>query len=325
MRGELERIARAGGADTAAVLAELAERDVIAFGQAGEIRAAYPFSPTPTPIEVSWKGGPVTYAMCAIDALGMSAMLGRPVTITAAEPGTGRVVTVHADRDRARWDPRRAAVFAGATGGDCCHAADRTCGYINFFTSAPAARTWAHAKPCRHRDGPETSAGAAQRRRGVRGLHADRRRHHPALTSPDHGTRRPGHGRADMPSRSAEAQARRVQSRGSLCGGIRNLGPGDAAVVPELEGCRWQGVSADQLPRRGGGPRLGIIMPAHIGRDELAALTGQGAQLVEVLPAGDYGWAHLPGSVNLPLKELDARAGELDRSRPVIVYCHDWY
>ena len=66
-------------------------------------------------------------------------------------------------------------------------------------------------------------------------------------------------------------------------------------------------------------------MPAHIGRDELRALTGHGAQLVEVLPAGDYGWAHLPGAVNVPLKALDARAGKLDRSRPVIVYCHDWY
>jgi hypothetical protein len=85
--------------------------------------------------------------MCAIDALGVSAMLGRPVTITAAEPGTGRVITVHADRDQARWDPRRAVVFAGATSGDCCHAADRSCGYINFFTSARAARTWAKANP----------------------------------------------------------------------------------------------------------------------------------------------------------------------------------
>jgi len=146
-RVELERIARAGGADPAAVLAELAERDVLAFGQAGEIRAAYPFSPSPTPIRVSWQGGPVTYAMCAIDALGMSAMLGRPVTITATEPGTGRVITVHADRGQARWDPRGAVVFAGATSGDCGHAADRTCSYINFFTSARAARTWARANP----------------------------------------------------------------------------------------------------------------------------------------------------------------------------------
>jgi len=62
---------------------------------------------------------------------------------------------------------------------------------------------------------------------------------------------------------------------------------------------------------------------AVIGRDELRKLTGDGAQLVEVLPAEDYEWAHLPGAVSLPLKELDARAGQLDRSRPVIVYCHD--
>jgi hypothetical protein len=146
-RGELERIARAEGADPGAVLAELAERDVIAFGQAGQIRAAYPFSPSPTPIRVSWEGGPVGYAMCAIDALGVSAMLGRPVTITAAEPGTGRVITVDADRDQARWDPPGAVVFAGATGGDCGHAADRSCGHINFFTTARAARTWAKANP----------------------------------------------------------------------------------------------------------------------------------------------------------------------------------
>jgi len=66
-------------------------------------------------------------------------------------------------------------------------------------------------------------------------------------------------------------------------------------------------------------------MPTEIGRNELAVLTGQGAQLVEVLPADDFGWAHLRGAVNLPLKELDARSGELDRSRSVIVYCHDWY
>jgi rhodanese-related sulfurtransferase len=66
-------------------------------------------------------------------------------------------------------------------------------------------------------------------------------------------------------------------------------------------------------------------MPTGIGRDELQALTTQAAQLVEVLPADEYGWAHLPGAVNHPLKELDARTRQLDRSRPVIVYCHDWY
>ena len=66
-------------------------------------------------------------------------------------------------------------------------------------------------------------------------------------------------------------------------------------------------------------------MPTGIGRDELRKLTDQQAQLVEVLPADEYDWAHLPGAVSLPLKELDARASQLDWSRPVIVYCHDWY
>ncbi|SEK60976.1 rhodanese-like domain-containing protein [Nonomuraea pusilla] len=54
-------------------------------------------------------------------------------------------------------------------------------------------------------------------------------------------------------------------------------------------------------------------------------LEGGRAQLVEVLPRAEYDWAHLPGAVNLPLKELDgSAAGGLDRDRPVVVYCHDW-
>ena len=52
-------------------------------------------------------------------------------------------------------------------------------------------------------------------------------------------------------------------------------------------------------------------MPDEIGRDQLRTLTGQGAPLVEVLPAAEYDWAHLPGAVSMPLKELDARAGQM--------------
>ena len=152
---------------------------MIAFGADGEIRAAYPFSPVPTPIQVRWAGGPLTYAMCAIDALGISAMLGRPVTIIAAEPGTGRIITVHANRDQARWDPRRAVVFAGETGDQGCLSVDRTCGYINFFTSARAARAWAGHRPGHHRNGPEPSPGAARGRGRVRGLPAHQGRGHP--------------------------------------------------------------------------------------------------------------------------------------------------
>ncbi|MGN6689104.1 MAG: rhodanese-like domain-containing protein [Actinomycetales bacterium] len=64
-------------------------------------------------------------------------------------------------------------------------------------------------------------------------------------------------------------------------------------------------------------------MPHTVTRNEVRELVAAGAQLVEVLPADEYRWAHLPGAVNLPLKELDAGTEQLDRSRPVIVYCHD--
>jgi rhodanese-related sulfurtransferase len=41
------------------------------------------------------------------------------------------------------------------------------------------------------------------------------------------------------------------------------------------------------------------------------------AQLLEVLPATEYTDEHLPGAVNIPLKQLNASsAAQLDRTRP---------
>lgn len=146
-RASLIRLARDHAADPEQTLAELAERDLLAVDNAGELRAAYPFSPTPTAIRVSWDGGPAVHAMCAVDALGISAMLDHPVTIVAAEPGTGATVAVEVDRDSARWTPATAVVFAGAIDDPCCPSVDRSCGHINFFTSAEAARAWAAGRP----------------------------------------------------------------------------------------------------------------------------------------------------------------------------------
>lgn len=66
-------------------------------------------------------------------------------------------------------------------------------------------------------------------------------------------------------------------------------------------------------------------MPTAIDRDQVLQLTREGAQLVEVLPPAEYEDEHLPGAINVPLKELDReRVRELQRERPVIVYCHDY-
>jgi rhodanese-related sulfurtransferase len=66
-------------------------------------------------------------------------------------------------------------------------------------------------------------------------------------------------------------------------------------------------------------------MTARIELAELRRLIGEQAQLVEVMPPAEYAEAHLPGAINLPLKQLDrASAAALDRNRPVIVYCYDY-
>jgi rhodanese-related sulfurtransferase len=64
-------------------------------------------------------------------------------------------------------------------------------------------------------------------------------------------------------------------------------------------------------------------MPAIVDRETVQEMARHGAQLVEVLPKEEYAEDHLPGAVSHPLRELDREAGQIDRARPVIVYCWD--
>jgi rhodanese-related sulfurtransferase len=68
------------------------------------------------------------------------------------------------------------------------------------------------------------------------------------------------------------------------------------------------------------------LMPTSIDRDELQRLlSDERAQLVDVLPHAEFQEEHLPGAINIPLKRLDRETTkQLDRMRPVIVYCHDY-
>lgn len=64
-------------------------------------------------------------------------------------------------------------------------------------------------------------------------------------------------------------------------------------------------------------------MARLVERDAIEEMVNQGAQLIEVLPPEEYAEDHLPGAVSHPLRQLDDEAGDIDRSRPVIVYCWD--
>ena len=60
-------------------------------------------------------------------------------------------------------------------------------------------------------------------------------------------------------------------------------------------------------------------------RERVRQLLDEGAQVVEVLERRQYLAAHLPGAVHIPAWELSRERAEkeLDRTRPVVVYCFD--
>jgi rhodanese-related sulfurtransferase/CBS domain-containing protein len=65
-------------------------------------------------------------------------------------------------------------------------------------------------------------------------------------------------------------------------------------------------------------------MPESIGLAQLKGLLADGVQLVDVLPPEEYAAEHLPGALNVPLKQLDAETtAQLDERKPVAVYCYD--
>jgi len=67
-------------------------------------------------------------------------------------------------------------------------------------------------------------------------------------------------------------------------------------------------------------------MPSQVfSAAEVKRLLKDGAQLVDVLGQDEFGHDHVPGAINIPLKQLDAKtAGQLDQTRPVLVYCNDF-
>ncbi len=65
-------------------------------------------------------------------------------------------------------------------------------------------------------------------------------------------------------------------------------------------------------------------MTQEIDRERVRRLMEQGAQIVDVLPAQEYGENHLPGAINLPLRRIEAEAASvLDPTRAIVVYCWD--
>ena len=61
--------------------------------------------------------------------------------------------------------------------------------------------------------------------------------------------------------------------------------------------------------------------PREVGREEARKLIDEGAQLLDVRADHEWQAGHIAGATHLPLPQLPQRLDEVDKDRPVVVYC----
>lgn len=132
------------------VKADLVEADPVTVRVVG----AYPFVGESRGHEVHIADGPRVHTYCAVDALGVPAMLGRPVTISSRDPHTGDEVSITIDDGDASWAPQGAVASVPADAVDrtvapaeeietSASAGDTVCPTVNFYRDADTAAAYA--------------------------------------------------------------------------------------------------------------------------------------------------------------------------------------
>jgi len=61
--------------------------------------------------------------------------------------------------------------------------------------------------------------------------------------------------------------------------------------------------------------------PREVSREEARKLLDEGAQLVDVRADHEWEAGRIAGATHMPLPELPQRIDDLDKDRPVVVYC----
>ena len=97
-----------------AALAQLDDADFLLVSE-GRVRLAYPLSAMPTAFAVAFAGGRLCHACCAVDALGLPAMIGEAATIRAACHHCGEALSLRVGPDGPA-DSHDAMVWVGERG-----------------------------------------------------------------------------------------------------------------------------------------------------------------------------------------------------------------
>ena len=106
---------------------------------------AYPFSAIARGHTVQINAGPTVQAYCAVDALGISSMLGRNVIVTSRDPHSGEPIRVVVTEPQTIWQPDTTVMVLGTSSSCEPSAHCARCPYINFHTSAGNAHAYLQA------------------------------------------------------------------------------------------------------------------------------------------------------------------------------------
>ncbi len=153
--GELTDWATELGVELAPALSALAAAELLFLDPSGQqVTGGVPFAAGSTAHQVSIAGGPTVSANRAVDALGISTMLGRDTDIGSRDRHTSEQVTAVSRSGRWGWQPAEAVVFVGSTGASGS-AADRGVlpGHQLFHRARPRRRLPGRAQPRRDRVG----------------------------------------------------------------------------------------------------------------------------------------------------------------------------
>lgn len=130
-----------------AMLTELAEKCLYRDLVSGEILAVYPFSARPTPHRLCLLNGQEIFAMCAMDALGVSAMLDQPAIIHSHCAHCDAPISLEVQGETlATIQPPAVVVWYQAAAADCVPALAK-CPGINFFCQTVHRVAWGEAHP----------------------------------------------------------------------------------------------------------------------------------------------------------------------------------
>lgn len=142
------------------ILDKLESRNLIYRKPGNKIVAAYPLSVEPTPHRVRLADGRWVYAMCAVDAFGVSFLFKQDITVFSRCHGCQRIIEVKVERGQiAASSPDSVLVWYTRGRGDrlggsfnthaystqemvCCIPAEDQCPSINFFCSYDHFEEW---------------------------------------------------------------------------------------------------------------------------------------------------------------------------------------